>query len=286
MTFDSTVRFVGMVTRNAPRVRPRRVPRGSPPTLLEAEYARKLASWIAELRSDLQPLVALVSAPRFDGVRLDESGHGRRVRELAGPVRRKIDRDMGRLEPDVARAGQSVADAQKRLLDRQTKAALGVEVPTQDEQVPRVIDSFVSKNLTRIRNLSDKLVGEVEIIVIDAWDRGLSESEVAAEIEKRIGVAESYARFLARDQMGSLYSQVTRARHDELGVRLFRWWTEGDGKVRPSHAVKHGKIFPYAGSRAPSFFPGEEVGCRCWPEPVLQEIKAALLAGTNRRRAA
>lgn len=280
MSLDSTVRYVQMLR---PTARPRRVPRGSPPKLIEADYAKRVVLWLGDLRADLQPLLSLLREPRTDSVRLDESRHGRRVRELTGPVRRKIDRDMSRLEPDIARAGQSVADAHKRLLQRQTKAALGVDVPTIDTQVPRKIDAFVSKNLTRIRSLSDKLVGEVETIVIDAWDRGLSEAEVAAEIEKRLGVAESYARFLARDQMGSLYTQVTRSRHEELGVRIFRWWTENDGRVRPSHALKHEKIFPYTGSRAPSLMPGDEYGCRCWEEPMFDEIKGAL-AGTNRRR--
>lgn len=281
MSIETTVRYVEMLR---PTGRRRRVPRGAPPALLEADYASRLVAWITELRGDLQPLVSLLSEPRLDAVRLDESRQGRRIRELTGPVRRKIDRDMSRLEPDIARAGRSVADAHKRTLNKQTEAALGVEVPTIDQQVPAKVDAFVSKNLTRIRNLSDKLVGEVETIVLDAWDRGLSEGEVAAEIEKRLGVAESYARFLARDQMGALYTQVTRARHDELGVRLFRWWTEADSRVRPSHAVKHGKIFPYKGSRAPSFFPGEEYGCRCWEEPIFDEIRAKLFGGKGRAR--
>lgn len=284
MTIDSTIRYIEMVSYAQPITRRRRAPRGQLPRLHESSFAASLVAWLTELRADLQPLIHLMSEPRFDAVRLDESDHGRRVRTLTGPVRRKIDRDMSRLEPDIARAGQSVADAHKQVLARQSKAALGVEIPTMDQRITGKIDSFVSKNATRIRNLSDKLVGEVETIVIDAWDKGLSEGEVAMQIEARLGVAESHARFLARDQMGALYAQVTRERHDELGVRLFTWNTQADGRVRSSHRVKHNRVFPYKGSRAPSFFPGDEYGCRCWESPVFDEIKAKLFAGKGRQR--
>lgn len=280
MNLDATAAYVQMATRWQGSPRRGRIPRGRPPLLHEAEYARRLVSWIDELRGDLSAL------PQLLPVRTDESRIGGRAREITEPVRRKVARDLVRLEPELERTGRSVAQASKQTLDRQTRAALGVEIPTRDERIPSQIDAFVSKNMTRIRSLGDKLVGEVETIVIDGWDKGLSQAEVAAQIEARIGVAESYARFLARDQMGALYTQVTRARHEEIGVRLFKWWTEGDSKVRASHAVKHGKIFPYKGSRAPSFLPGQDYGCRCWEEPVLDEIKAKAFGGKGRARVA
>lgn len=286
MTLDSTVQFVRMAGQFRPLPRPHRVPRGQPSLLPESDYARTIVTWLDEFRAELAALPRLLSEPRWDGVRLDESPHGRRVRQLTEPVRRKVERDVNRLARDAEKAGRAVAQAHKQVLDRQSKAALGVEIPTTDARVPTAIDSFVSKNMTRIRSLGDKLVGEVETIVIDAWDKGLSQAEVAAEIEKRLGVAETYARYLARDQMGALYSQVTRARHAEIGVRLFEWQTERDGNVRASHAVKHGKVFPYEGSRAPSFFPGDEPGCRCWEVPVFDEIKAAAFGGKGRKRTA
>lgn len=285
MSIVATVSYVEMATRYQPPPRRTRVPIGRPTTLAEAHYAQRVIAWIGDLAVDLRTLPRLFSEPRHDAIRTDESRHGGRVRSRTAPVRRKAERDLLRLEPEIERAGGAVAASHKEVLARQTRAALGVDVPTADRRIPSAIDGFVSKNLTRIRSLSDKLIGEVEAIVIDAWDKGLSEAEVAAAIEARIGVAETYARFLARDQMTALYAQVTRARHEELGVRLFQWWTQGDGKVRHTHAVKHKKIFPYEGSRAPSFFPGDERGCRCWEVPVFDEIKAKLFADKGRTRA-
>lgn len=286
MSLDSTIRYVQMATRYAPPSARTRVPTGRPSLTPEVEYARKLVGWVGELATGLRMLPRLLAEQRHHGIRVDESPLGRRVRAVTEPLRRQAGRAMVHLEPDMRYAARAASSAHADILARQTRAALGVEVPTLDTAIPSAIDRFVSKNLTRIRSIDDKLIGEVEAIMLDAWDDGLSEAEVAALIEKRIGVAETYARFLARDQMAALYAQITRARHDELGVRLFRWWTQGDSHVRESHAVKHRRVFPYDGSRAPSFFPVDEYGCRCWEEPVFDEIAQALYADKGRTRAA
>ncbi len=44
------------------------------------------------------------------------------------------------------------------------------------------------------------------------------------------------------------------------------WRTRSDGKVRPSHAANHGKIFAWD-SPPPTGHPGEDYGCRCTAEP-------------------
>jgi hypothetical protein len=48
--------------------------------------------------------------------------------------------------------------------------------------------------------------------------------------------------------------------------KIYIWHTQGDEKVRPSHAANDGKAFsqndaPDTGN------PGEDFGCRCWAEP-------------------
>lgn len=48
------------------------------------------------------------------------------------------------------------------------------------------------------------------------------------------------------------------------------WHTQGDDKVRESHAANDGGIFSY--DNPPSTGnPGEDFGCRCWAEPFVNE---------------
>lgn len=50
------------------------------------------------------------------------------------------------------------------------------------------------------------------------------------------------------------------------------WHTQGDDKVRGSHAVNNGKIFAW--SNAPSTgHPGEDFNCRCWAEPLIEKLE-------------
>lgn len=55
----------------------------------------------------------------------------------------------------------------------------------------------------------------------------------------------------------------TAAQHS---TPLYIWHTQGDGKVRPSHAANNGKIFAWANPPV-TRHPGEEINCRCWAEP-------------------
>ena len=50
------------------------------------------------------------------------------------------------------------------------------------------------------------------------------------------------------------------------------WRTARDNKVRSRHAAREGKTFKW---REPpqGGHPGEEYGCRCWAEPIVNEEK-------------
>lgn len=50
--------------------------------------------------------------------------------------------------------------------------------------------------------------------------------------------------------------------------RKYIWRTQGDNRVRPSHAANEGRIFSYNNSP----LPGEEAGCRCWAEPYFGDV--------------
>jgi len=49
------------------------------------------------------------------------------------------------------------------------------------------------------------------------------------------------------------------------------WRTQGDSKVRQSHAANNGKIF-MLDSPPPTGNPGDDFGCRCWAEPYDPKV--------------
>ena len=56
------------------------------------------------------------------------------------------------------------------------------------------------------------------------------------------------------------------------------WRTQGDGKVRASHAANDGKIFAWD-DPPPTGHPGEDYGCRCIAEPYVPENVNQPVAG-------
>lgn len=71
---------------------------------------------------------------------------------------------------------------------------------------------------------------------------------------------------------------------NDAGKRTFyRWRTQGDGRVRPAHAARHGRIFswPYPPEGG---HPGSDFGCRCFPEMVSDSDVVEDVNGNLRAR--
>lgn len=109
----------------------------------------------------------------------------------------------------------------------------------------------------------------------DAYAAGDTTRTLAKVIEERFGVAASRAERIARDQIGTLNSQVNQARQRELGVTKYKWRTMNDEAVRDSHSILEDEEFSYDDPPivdGEAANPGEPILCRCYPEPVFTEI--------------
>lgn len=267
-TADATARLVALYAHAGLAQRPRMMPREQPPIFIESAYAADLVSIVREWRAELDPLLAdlprLLARARRDSVRMDDTPEGTAVRSSIQRARVVANREA-RVSAAARKAGRDAAEHQRKQLGRQTKAALGVELPTQDAKVPTMVERFVERNVSKVEALAGKTLSDAQDIILRAFERGTPAEDVAAEISARFGIAERAARGIAANQLTNLTAQVRRERHLELGITTFRWRNSPEhirrGVVRPSHAVKHDRIFPYEGSRAPSFMPGEEPHC-------------------------
>jgi SPP1 gp7 family putative phage head morphogenesis protein len=210
---------------------------------------------------------------RADAWRLD-IGEGRRTRVLLDRVREDVASAARATEQVAKRAGEQVSNIQRAELAKQTKAALGVDVPVADRNIHALIEHFAHENVALIKSLGNRTLDDIEKLVTGAYVRGLRAEDVAQEIARRFDIAERHARLIARDQIGRLNSQITRARHDELGIGKFRWLTMDDNRVRQRHRPFHGNVYPYRGEGTPEFFPGDEIMCRCVEQPVYDDILA------------
>lgn len=93
----------------------------------------------------------------------------------------------------------------------------------------------------------------------------------AKELKERFGFAKRRAELIARDQLGKLNGQVSVARQRAIGLTRFRWRSVRDKRVRPEHRLRDGQIYSYSSPPAGEL-PGEPVLCRCYPEPMFEDL--------------
>lgn len=270
MTF-AAAQIVALVTaarRTGVAAARRRVPNARPPRLIESDYAAALVGLVGQLREATRHIVDALP----DLLRLDDSRAGR-ARKTVERVRAELDESLNTtaLEGIAERAGRRVAGHTKEDLVRQGRAALGVDVVTLDPKVPTVISGFVHENVSLIKSLHGRTLDHLETIVTRAVADGTRAEVVQAEIEARFGVAERHARLIARDQIGKLTSQITEARHRELGIQSYEWQHIGNKNPRLHHVARHGKRFRYDDPPADGH-PGRAICCHCLQKPVFDDL--------------
>lgn len=266
------------------------VPKQNPPTAIVREYHARLAAIVARYWAALGPLrdalPGLLESASRDRRDADEA---QTIRDLVARARNSMAGSVTQRDVEaLAREYAAKTSAHQRLeLARQTRAVLGVDVLAGDRKLPGIIDAFAAQNAALIRNIGDKLAHDVEVAAIDAVQRGRLASDLADDLEDRLGFAEGRAKAIARDQIGKLNGDIDQARQRDLGVTSFIWRTVHDERVRgdpgglypkakTSHYALDAKRFRYddppLNDDGEPILPADEPNCRCRAEPVLDDL--------------
>ncbi len=146
-----------------------------------------------------------------------------------------------------------------------------------------IVQKWVDQSVSMIQSIPQQELGQMEQIISDGFKKGSSISDIAQQIQDEYDVSKGKAQFLARDQIGTLNSQLARRQQEDAGVKKYIWRDSGDGKVRACHHALNGKICSWddppemwqmkrgvrvnTGRRC---HPGEDYGCRCHADPVFE----------------
>ena len=177
---------------------------------------------------------------------------------------------------NIANGFVSRGDAQNHAevstnLKNQTGIDLSAYLRNSPNIVERVNELTVS-NIQLIKSIRTQYLDKVQNAVMQAMVQGTLNKDLAEQLKKLGEDVESRAMLIARDQSSKLNAALTRARHEEVGIKKYMWSTSGDERVRESHAEKDGQIFEYANPPADTGHPGHDVNCRCVQIPVLDDI--------------
>lgn len=177
---------------------------------------------------------------------------------------------------NIANGFVSRGDAQNHAevstnLKNQTGIDLSAYLRNSPNIVERVNELTVS-NIQLIKSIRTQYLDKVQNAVMQAMVQGTLNKDLAEQLKKLGKDVESRAMLIARDQSSKLNAALTRARHEEAGIKKYMWSTSGDERVRESHAEKDGQIFEYTNPPADTGHPGHDVNCRCVQIPVLDDI--------------
>ena len=177
---------------------------------------------------------------------------------------------------NIANGFVSRGDAQNHAevstnLKNQTGIDLSAYLRNSPNIVERVNELTVS-NIQLIKSIRTQYLDKVQNAVMQAMVQGTLNKDLAEQLKKLGEDVESRAMLIARDQSSKLNAALTRARHEEVGIKKYMWSTSGDERVRESHVEKDGQIFEYTNPPADTGHPGHDVNCRCVQIPVLDDI--------------
>lgn len=257
------------------------------------EYQRALSHWVAMMGA----VTAAKVAPALLRLRVDDDDVDAIMREVNGArVAWEGTIGRGKVRPGLIAQGaaHNVEEFNRHAMNNQFRAVVPVDVikrgatPATDDAMLQ----FTRINAGLITTVSDRYFGDIEAMVSDAVISGGRPEDVQALLEDRLGVAQSNAARIARDQVNKLNGQLTEMRQRELGIDGYTWRTSNDERVRgrpggkypkatPSHWALDGKSFkwshpPASGTDGEPGHPGTAIECRCNAEPDIEGVLSAL----------
>ncbi|EAD3671820.1 minor capsid protein [Listeria seeligeri] len=264
----------------------KRVPVTRYPHNLEKSYKKQLVKLTTALSDMLLhefdtniTVILKTSQNRADGLRGD--GVSDAVQAVLNKVKAL---SFGLFNPSEK---YSIASKHVRAVNTTSKAQIGNQLrsqgvdPTQSEPwLSEFMDASIAENVSYIGSISDDFNAKTEQIIMRGVKSGQSAKDMRDELVKQVGTSKNKAEFIATDQTGTIFGQMTAERHKKAGIPGFVWRDSGDASVRPAHHARNGNIYSYDDPSAP--IPGTEYRCRCTAGPEFDE--SVIKASTNKRK--
>lgn len=258
------------------RKRRARLPRMQQPDRVREDYARAIRAWLLKARNMAEHEV-------FGEVRRVLEANERARSDAGGSLTERMERmsrryfDESMTPTKVVELSQHYAkrtsDFQRDQFAQQTNAAFGVSMKMLEPDLRARTQSFVEQNVSLIRSVPRDYFADVERTVFKGVREGQRWESVAKDLEARLGVAESRAQLIARDQAGKFFGEVNKARQEGLGLSKYIWRTANDERVRDDHAEREGVTFEWDDPPEDGH-PGEPIQCRCYAEPDFSDLLA------------
>lgn len=180
----------------------------------------------------------------------------------------------------VSDTGERARAASERQWAEAVSRELGRDVALDQQAGRERLQAWIAENTARIQGLRNATLEQVRADLETAVLSQVRPSELAAHWERvglptRNGTLRGRALVIARDQLGTLASQLAQHQQTALGIEEYDWDATLHivRKHRKVHLGRHGARYRWD-SPPPNGHPGRPVCCCCGARPVLD--RAAL----------
>lgn len=146
----------------------------------------------------------------------------------------------------------------------------GVDPTKSEPWLDSYMRNTIHENVSYISSIRDEYFPKIENIVYQGVKSGQGIGEMRQNLVDRIGMTQRRAQFIAVDQTGTIFGQMTAQRHQEMGVSSFTWQDAGDNRVRPLHRQYNGNEYSYDNPPSDGL-PGQSFRCRCVALPSFDD---------------
>ncbi len=272
-------------------IKSKRVPRY--PDSAEREFKRITNGYMRLLNKTLADhLPALLAAykkerrgdSRFDDVRDLENDVRREFQKIAEELEQKL--AAYGLDDLVAKISKMTKNTSLREWKRVVHDTLGIDLLNDyysADFYEAALRRWVDENVLKIKSIPNEALGEMQQIVLNGYKSGATITDITKSIQEQYKLSRRRAQLLARDQVSTLNSQISKMQQQDAGCTKYRWSDSRDSRVRDCHRTLNGKVFSwdeppemwydtknsgrvYTGRRC---HPGEDYCCRCVAIPVF-----------------
>ncbi|MDC4238337.1 phage minor head protein [Pasteurella multocida] len=236
----------------------------------EIWYGRQLVSRVKWLKEQIERALQNKQSPFF----MDNDFEVFNTEQLLSVIKKLSEKDRSNEIESLASEFVSRGNVQnQREVGENLKRQTGLDLQAflnQNTTVLNKMSVMTTANVQLIKSIEQQYLDKVQTIITQGAISGKLNRDLAKEIRDLGGVTENRAKFIARDQSSKINAALTQARHEELGIKKYRWSTSGDERVRDSHAENDGKIFSYD-DPPETGHPGHDFNCRCVAIPLLDD---------------
>ena len=180
----------------------------------------------------------------------------------------------GLVAEEVAAQSARLSGYHRRRLIQAFRSALRVDIrPMLNEAaIEPLMSAWRRQNISLIRTIPQRMHdGLYRRMTRTFMDRPFDQQALSKVLNEEFRVSAGNLRRITRDQTSKAIGQLTRSRHQQIGIQEYIWRTAQDERVRDSHVSLDGTRQRW--DTPPSVgHPGEDIQCRCVSIPVIAAL--------------